>query len=252
MDGGREHLFSSKFACPVCSYSLPELEPRLFSFNSPVGACPTLRRPGPGDGVRPRARGRLPVAQPGQRRGEGLGPAQRLHLLACSKAWPGTTASTSTRRSRTCRREARQVLLHGSGDEEIEFVYQAEGAKGGTRAQRQALASVRRHHPELRAPLPRDRFGRRARGPGALPGAPSPAPHCDGTRLRREARHVFLQGDDASRHAARPIYEVEHATLAECLAYFETLQLERRQGRDRRQGGARDPLAAEVPERRRA
>ena len=41
MDGGREHLFSSKFACPVCSYSLSELEPRLFSFNSPVGACPS-------------------------------------------------------------------------------------------------------------------------------------------------------------------------------------------------------------------
>jgi excinuclease ABC subunit A len=41
MDSGRkEHLFSSKFGCPVCSYSLPELEPRLFSFNSPVGACP--------------------------------------------------------------------------------------------------------------------------------------------------------------------------------------------------------------------
>ena len=40
MDGTKEHLFSSKFACPLCDYSLPELEPRLFSFNSPVGACP--------------------------------------------------------------------------------------------------------------------------------------------------------------------------------------------------------------------
>ena len=40
MDGGKEHLFSAKFACPVCSYSLPELEPRLFSFNNPMGACP--------------------------------------------------------------------------------------------------------------------------------------------------------------------------------------------------------------------
>ncbi|HEX9180131.1 MAG TPA: excinuclease ABC subunit UvrA, partial [Burkholderiales bacterium] len=40
MDSGREHLFSARFACPVCSYSLPELEPRLFSFNNPMGACP--------------------------------------------------------------------------------------------------------------------------------------------------------------------------------------------------------------------
>ena len=44
-DNGREHLFSNRFACPVCSYSLAELEPRLFSFNSPVGACPHSRRP---------------------------------------------------------------------------------------------------------------------------------------------------------------------------------------------------------------
>ncbi|HEY0663365.1 MAG TPA: excinuclease ABC subunit UvrA, partial [Thiobacillaceae bacterium] len=41
MDSGKEHLFSAKFACPVCSYALPELEPRLFSFNNPMGACNT-------------------------------------------------------------------------------------------------------------------------------------------------------------------------------------------------------------------
>ena len=40
MDGGKEHLFSAKFACPVCSFALQELEPRLFSFNNPMGACP--------------------------------------------------------------------------------------------------------------------------------------------------------------------------------------------------------------------
>jgi len=41
MDTGQEHLFNAKFSCPVCSYSISELEPRLFSFNSPMGACPT-------------------------------------------------------------------------------------------------------------------------------------------------------------------------------------------------------------------
>jgi excinuclease ABC subunit A len=41
MDTGREHVFSSRFACPICSYSLQELEPRLFSFNNPMGACPS-------------------------------------------------------------------------------------------------------------------------------------------------------------------------------------------------------------------
>ena len=41
MDADKEHLFSAKFSCPKCDYSLAELEPRLFSFNSPLGACPT-------------------------------------------------------------------------------------------------------------------------------------------------------------------------------------------------------------------
>ncbi|MEY3179967.1 MAG: hypothetical protein RL614_439, partial [Pseudomonadota bacterium] len=41
MDSGEETIFSSKFACPICSYSLQELEPRLFSFNNPMGACPS-------------------------------------------------------------------------------------------------------------------------------------------------------------------------------------------------------------------
>ena len=48
MDTSREHLYSAKFACPVCNYSLAELEPRLFSFNNPLGACPrSRRRPSP-------------------------------------------------------------------------------------------------------------------------------------------------------------------------------------------------------------
>jgi hypothetical protein len=53
---------------------------------APVGACPAVRRPGPGHGVRPGARGGLPHAEPGQRRHQGLGPAQRLHF-ACWRAW---------------------------------------------------------------------------------------------------------------------------------------------------------------------
>ena len=183
---------------------------------------PDLRRPRPGDGVRPRARRRLSVAEPGQRRGEGLGPAQRLHLLAARKRRRGTTASTSTRRSRSCPRRAQQVLLHGSGSDEIEFVYEAEGARG-KHAQRQALASVRRHPAELRAALPRDRFGRGARGPGALPERQALP------RLRRHAAAARgaprLPASTPASGEREPIFRVEHFTLRECLAYFETLQL---------------------------
>ncbi len=55
----KEHLFNAKFACPICNYSLAELEPRLFSFNSPVGACPSCDGLGHSEVLRPDARGRV-------------------------------------------------------------------------------------------------------------------------------------------------------------------------------------------------
>ena len=86
MDTGQEHLFSSKFACPVCSYSLAELEPRLFSFNSPMGACPACDGIGQRevfDPVRVVAfpRSAWPAVP------SGLGPAQ--WLLLCDAGEPG-------------------------------------------------------------------------------------------------------------------------------------------------------------------
>jgi excinuclease ABC subunit A len=104
MDTGRqEHLFNAKFACPVCNYSLQELEPRLFSFNSPMGACPKCDGLGHHGVLRPGARGGLPHAEPGQRRDQGLGPAQPGYYFRCWRAWPRTTASTSRRPSSRCR-----------------------------------------------------------------------------------------------------------------------------------------------------
>ena len=85
IDGGAEHLFSSKFGCPVCSYSLPELEPRLFSFNSPVGACPSCDGLGQVTVFDAERVVAFPTLSPGQRRGQGLGPAQCLHLLDAGK-----------------------------------------------------------------------------------------------------------------------------------------------------------------------
>ena len=146
-----EHLFSSKFACPLCDYSLPELEPRLFSFNSPVGACPTCGGLGVTtvfDADRVVAFPRSAWRAARSRAGTGATPTPSR----CSKASPATTASTSTRAFEDLPETAREVLLRGSGSEEIEFVYEAEGARGKTRAG-QAQASVRRHPAQPRAPL---------------------------------------------------------------------------------------------------
>ena len=221
MEGGREHLFSSKFACPICSYSIPELEPRLFSFNSPVGACPAC------DGL-----GQVTVFDP-----ERVVAFPSLSLASGAvKGWDKRNGYTYSILESVARHyafdldvpfedlpaQSRHVLLHGSGAEEIEFVYQAESAKGGR------TRSVKRRHP-FEGIIPT--FERRYRETDSVAvredlaryQAPKPCPQCAGTRLRREARHVFLQGEE--RSSRRAIFEVEHATLAECLAYFETLQL---------------------------
>jgi excinuclease ABC subunit A len=143
MDSGKEHLFSSKFGCPVCSYSLSELEPRLFSFNSPVGACPTC------DGL-----GQVTVIDP-----ERVVAFPSLSLAAGAvKGWDRRNDYTFSMLEAVASHyrfdidtafedlpaAARQVLLHGSGSEDIEFVYQAEGStKSGKTRQRQ----VKRQHP---------------------------------------------------------------------------------------------------------
>ena len=225
---GREHLFSSKFACPVCSYSLPELEPRLFSFNAPMGACPHC------DGL-----GVMTVFDP-----ERVVAFPSLSLAGGAvKGWDRRNAYTHSMLESVARHQgfdidmpfeqlpaaAQQVLLHGSGDEEIEFVYEAEGARGKPRV-------VRRSHP-FEGIIPN--FERRYRETDSAAvredlaryQASRPCVQCGGARLRREARHVYLvsQGEAGSTAAALPrqaIYDVEHATLAEALAYFNALQLQ--------------------------
>jgi excinuclease ABC subunit A len=242
MDSGREHLFSSKFACPVCSYSLPELEPRLFSFNAPMGACPSC------DGL-----GQQTVFDPDR-----VVAFPSLSLAGGAvKGWDRRNAYTFSMLESVARHygfdidapfenlpeKARQVLLYGSGDEDIEFLYQAEGGKGKTRV-------VKRSHP-FEGIIPN--FERRYRETDSVAvredlaryQAAKPCADCGGTRLRREARHVYLIGegavaDDRPAHARstapadgrsaqalprRAIYEVEHATLADTQAYFDRLAL---------------------------
>ncbi|CAG1013898.1 partial UvrABC system protein A, partial [Burkholderiaceae bacterium] len=220
MDGGREHLFSSKFACPVCSYSLSELEPRLFSFNSPVGACPSC------DGL-----GLTTVFDPDRV----VGFPTLSIASGAVKGWDRRNGYTFSLIESVARHygfdvdtpfeelpeKARQVLLHGSGSEEIAFVYEAEGARGKTR-------SVKRSHP-FEGIIPN--FTRRfketdsaaVREDLARYQSAKPCPECEGTRLRREARHVFLQDEREDR--GEPIYRVEHFTLRECLDYFDRLKL---------------------------
>jgi excinuclease ABC subunit A len=236
MDSGREHLFSSKFGCPVCSYSLAELEPRLFSFNSPVGACPSCA-----------GLGQVTVFDADRVVGF---PSLSLASGAI-KGWDRRNAYTHTLLQAVAKHcgfdietafdqlppNAQHVVLHGSGSDEIEFVYEADGPPrvGKDGVLKASRRSVKRRHPfegiipslerrlrETDSPTVREELARYQ--------AAKPCVACEGSRLRREARHVFLQhadGTGANPLGTRglPIYAVEHATLQAALAYFEGLKL---------------------------
>ena len=220
MDTGAEHLFSSKFACPICSYSLSELEPRLFSFNSPVGACPSC------DGL-----GHVTAFDP-----ERVVAFPSLSLASGAvKGWNRRNGYTFSLLESVARhykfdidtpyeklpKKAQKALLYGSGEEEISFVYEAEGANGKMRSVRRThvfegiIPNLERRYRETDSAAVREDLSRYQ--------APRPCPECHGARLRSEARHVFLSGADGSK--GEPIYTVEHKTLRQCLDDFGRLEL---------------------------
>jgi excinuclease ABC subunit A len=220
MDSGKEHLFSNRFACPICSYSLSELEPRLFSFNSPVGACPSC------DGL-----GQVTAFD-----AERVVAFPSLSLASGAvKGWDRRNGYTFSLLESVAKhykfdidtpfeelpKQAQRVLLYGSGEEEISFTYEADGPKGKTRSLKRKhvfegiIPNLERRYKETDSAAVREDLARYQ--------AAKPCPTCGGTRLRTEARHVFLQGEGDAQ--GEPIYRIEHQTLRECLRYFETLKL---------------------------
>ncbi len=217
----KEHLFSAKFACPVCSYSLPELEPRLFSFNSPVGACPSCDGLGAVTVFDPERIVAFPTLSlaSGAVKGWDRRNAYTHGVLESVAAHYGFDLDTPWEQLAP---EHRQVLLYGSGTTELPFVYQAEAASGKKRAVKRwhafegIIPTFERRFRETDSVAVREDLARLQ--------AAKPCPDCEGTRLRREARHVKLV--DAVTGSARPIYDIGHATLREAHAIFESLQLQ--------------------------
>ncbi len=216
MDTGIEHLFNSKYACPVCSYSLSELEPRLFSFNSPVGACPTCDGLGSQeffDAERVVAFPELSLASgaiKGWDRRNGYYFAL-LESLARHYSFDLDAPFESLEE------RVRHAVLHGSGEEEIKFTYIMEsGAATGRKVVKKhpfegIIPNMERRYRETDSVMVREDLSRYR--------SMQPCRDCGGTRLRTEARHVRIGEGEQSR----PIYEVSHATLRDAQAYFETL-----------------------------
>ena len=214
MDTGREHVFSSRFACPICSYSLQELEPRLFSFNNPMGACQSCDGLGQITFFDPKR----VVAFPNLSLASGAIKGwdrrnqfyfQMLQSLAAFYDFDTDTAFEDLPAN------VQQVVLHGSGEVEIPFTYINEKGRTTVRAHvfEGIIPNLERRYRETDSAAVREELAKYQNN--------QPCPACEGTRLRTEARHVKVGEDDQ----ARAIYEVNGWPLRDALTWFLTLNL---------------------------
>ena len=220
-----EHLFSAKFSCPVCSYSLSEMEPRLFSFNSPVGACPTCDGLGHMEFFDPSRVVAFPSlslasgAVKGWDRRNGyyfamLESLARHYEFDIDAAFENLPA------------HVRRAVLHGSGDEEIKFSYFMDsGQTAGKKVSKKhpfegVIPNFERRYRETDSAAVREELARYR--------SVQACPACEGTRLRNEARHVFLvsSAEGADKPARKSIFEISRITLRESFAYFNTLKMQ--------------------------
>ena len=224
MDTGIEHLFSAKFSCPVCSYSLAEMEPRLFSFNSPVGACPSCDGLGHKEFFDPARIVAFPSlslasgAVKGWDRRNGY-YFSMLESLAKHYAFDIESAFEDLPV------RVQEVVLCGSGDEEIKFSYIMDsGASQGKKVTKKhafegVIRNFDRRYRETDSSVVRDELARFR--------SVQSCPDCAGTRLRVEARHVYLVGspDDDGTVKKRAIFDISRITLRESFAYFDQLKM---------------------------
>ncbi|MDE2310607.1 MAG: excinuclease ABC subunit UvrA, partial [Betaproteobacteria bacterium] len=210
MDTGKEHMFSAKFACTICNYSLPELEPRLFSFNNPMGACPKC------DGL-----GNISFFDPKR-----IVAFPQLSLSSGAiKSWDRRNQFyyqmldslakhydfDLERPFESLPEKIQQIILYGSGRENISFRYLNERGKPAVREHsfEGIVNNLERRYRESDSPTVREELAKYLNT--------CLCPECKGTRLRLEARHVRIAG--------QTIYELSALPLKQALAFFRQVKL---------------------------
>jgi len=215
-DQGRpELLFSANFACPVCGYAIEELEPRLFSFNNPVGACPSCD----GLGVEQFFDPQKVVVHPdlslgaGAVRGWDRRNAYYFQLVRSLARHYGFDVETPWEELPDA---IRKVILFGSGFDSIEFSYLDERGKGIKRTHpfEGVIRNMERRYRETESSAVREELARYI--------STQPCPGCGGTRLTEAARHVLVAGHALPSLTALPV--------GRALAFFDALSLPGKRG----------------------
>jgi excinuclease ABC subunit A len=210
VDSKQEHLFSAKFSCPACDYSLPELEPRLFSFNNPMGACPRCDGLGSVEFFDPK---RI-VAHPNLSLASGAirGWDRRNHFYySMLEALAGHYGFDAEQPWEMLPDEVQKLVLYGSGKEKIAFRYPGERGRSAVKehAFEGVVPNLERRYRETDSVVVREELAKYRNT--------RTCPDCDGTRLRREARHVKI--------AERTLHEVSSLPLRGTLQFFAGLEL---------------------------
>ena len=204
-------LFSSRFACPLCGHSISELEPRLFSFNNPAGACTSCDGLGLKqffDEKRIITDDSLSLAE-GAIRGWDRRNFYYFQMLSSLARHYGFEVDTPLRDLAPAHRNA---VLHGSGKEQIDFHFLND--RGDTITRRHAFEGIlpnmeRRYH-ETESSMVREDLARFL--------SSQPCPDCEGTRLKPAARSVYIDNMN--------LPGVSAMTITDAASYFQTLTLQ--------------------------
>ncbi len=201
MDGEKpDQTYSTKHACPVCDYSLTELEPRLFSFNNPAGACPQCDGLGVKQYFDESKIIQFPEASlsEGAIRGWDKRNIYYFHMLQSLAKHFKFDTDTAWKKLKKAHRD---VILYGSGEEEINFTYAND--RGDTYKRKHRFEGV---IPNMERRY-RDTDSQSVREDLAKLLSSQSCPGCQGTRLREEARNVFIDGKIISDICKLPIGE---------------------------------------------
>ncbi len=204
-------VFSSRYACNHCGYSLSELEPRLFSFNNPVGACTSCDGLGNKQYFDPKQiifDNEVSLSQ-GAIKGWDRRSLFYFRMLQNVATHYGFSVDEPLN---TLSQVQLDKLLHGSGDEAIEFSYLRHKGEGVVRhhSWEGIIPNMERRYRETESSSMREELAKYINS--------QTCPDCTGTRLRLEARNVFIKNTS--------IDQIVHRSIGDALTFFDGLELE--------------------------